>query len=195
MRRRAMTTIDFVIAVLKSRNLPHQFRDAIRWFQSQFGDLPALRGRPAGIVKVKPFRVGVGGELEHLIRSGVFRILSEKARSILFVISHLRDEHNQAHIPYRTLQRYTGIGSRTTIRAKLDELIAIHVIEQAETRAGSLKPSNVYTFTPYHSDLLTLINQTYENNREAIERDIEFYREEKNARRRYLRARSKASLS
>jgi hypothetical protein len=190
--RRAMSTIDFVIAVLKSRNQPHEFPDAIRWFRKEFGNLPTLRGRPAGITRDKPFRVGVGGDLEHLIRSGVFCTLSEKARSILFVIAHLRDERNRAHIPYRTLQRYTGIGSRTTIREKLDELAAIHVIEQLHQPSGAVQPANVYVLTPHHPDLLALINQTFEANRDPIERERAFYREEEKQRRCRLKAQATA---
>jgi hypothetical protein len=123
--RRPFSNIDLVMAYLGC-----DFRQAIAWFREHFDHIPTLRGRPAGITGEKPFRVGTGGELEALVRSGVFATLSNPARSVLTVIRELRDD-SEAPIPYATLRRMTGIGSYSTIKRALDQLTRLHIIEFA----------------------------------------------------------------
>ena len=176
---RAMSNIDFVMAVLGC-----SFAGAVRWFRENFHNLPTLRGRPAGIVRERPIHVGKGGDLEHLIRSCVLPLLSEKAAILLFIIEQLRDEKGAARVSYATFRRYTGIGSDTTVRQKLKELLDLHIIETRKRRVGPLEPDNVYVLTPDHPDLVELMNRTYRSQREAIDQECEYYREAKRARRR-----------
>jgi hypothetical protein len=181
--RRAMNPIDFVMAVLASRNQPCRFRDAIKWFRNEF-NLPILKGRPAGLTRDKPYRVGVGDDLESLIRSGLFATLSAKAQGILFVIRSLRDDKNRARLPYQTLMRHTGIRSRTTISTATAELEAIHIIEIQKGRTAALEPENIYVYTPNDPRLLQSIQDTAEKNREAITAAVDYYHQEKLAKRR-----------
>jgi hypothetical protein len=182
--RRAFSTIDFVIAVLESRGQPHDLPAALRWFQKEFGDLPTLKGRPAGITADRPFRVGTAGELEDFIRSGLFATLSPKAVRILFVITQLCDDKRRARLPYQTLMRFTGIRNRTSIKHALDELTAIHIIEIQKGRTVALEPENIYTFTPHNPALIQQMQDTAKQTRAAIAAETEYYREQKKARRR-----------
>ena len=182
-----MRTIDFVMAVLQSRNLPCDLPAAIRWFQKEFGSLPTLKGRPAGITRDKPYRVGVGGPFEFFVRSGLYGTLSEPARNVYSVIRDLIDADKKARIPYRTMQRYTGIRSRTTLKKKLDELAAVHILKTDKRHAGALEAQNVYTLTPDDPECIRQANELCKTNRDAINAEIEFQREQRLAKRRKTR--------
>lgn len=177
---RAMTNIDFVMAVRSC-----DFRGALRWFRQEYGRLPTLRGRPAGVVRDKPFRVGASGsDLEGLVRSGVFRSLSSKALRVLFVIDNLREDAAVRGIPYRTLLRYTGIGSKTTIKEALDELVALHLLEirKSDQKSADPEPRNLYVLTPQDPKLLDLMNQTFRADRDGVDAECNYYRAAKLAR-------------
>jgi hypothetical protein len=181
---RSMSTIDFVIAVLEYRNLPHTFSDAIRWFGKEFGNLPTLKGRPAGLVRDKPFHVGVAGPFEYFVRSDLYASLTKPAKIIYSVIRDLSDGERKTRIPYRTLRRHAGFGSDHTIKSALDELVAIHLLDIHKSHAGSLEPYNVYRLTPDDPEFLRLANESCQRNREAIATEVEFYREQRLAKRR-----------
>lgn len=178
---RAMRNIDLVMAVLHC-NLP----GALKWFREQFGDLPTLRGRPAGLTQNKPFRVGIGGELEDLIRCGFYATLSEKAVRVLDVILHLRDTSGRASLSYPELLHFTGLASRSTIKAALDELIRYHIIERREASADAsgFRPKSTFVPTLKNDDLQELIRHTYSKNRAAVAEEIEYHKQSKLARRR-----------
>jgi len=179
--RRAMRNIDLVMGVLGC-DLP----GALRWFREQFGNLPTLRGRPAGLVQNKPFRVGIGGELEDLIRCGFYATLTEKAVRVLDVILHLRDSSGRAQLSYPELRHFTGIASDATIKAALDELLRFHIIERREASADAsgFKPKGTFVPTLKNDDLQELIRHTYSKNRAAVAEEIEYHKESKLARRR-----------
>jgi hypothetical protein len=179
--QRAMSNIDLVMGVLRC-----DFAVALKWFRKEFNNLPTLRGRPAGLVHNKPFRVGLGGELEDVIRSGIFATLTEKAVRVLVVILNLRDSTGRVRISYPELRHATGIGSQSTIRAALDELLRLHLIDQRMTSADSsgLKPKNAYVPTLNHPELLELMRTTFLKNREVVAQQIDYYREAKLNRRR-----------
>ncbi len=177
--RRAFSNIDLVQGVLRC-----DLRTAIAWFGEHFGHIPTLRGRPAGIATDRPFRVGVGGELEPLMRSGVFATLSNPAVRVLAVIRELRDDRGEARLPYATLRRKAGIGSDTTVKNALDELTALHLIAIRKGRTGVLQPQNIYTLTPDHTDFVRLMTETYRKNSDAIAEECDYRRELRLARRR-----------
>jgi hypothetical protein len=177
--RRALSNIDLVMAVLGC-----DFRKAVGWFRREFGSLPLLRGRPAGLTRERPFRVGTGGDLEDVVRSGLYATLSNPARSILQVIQELRETKGAARVPYKSLMRYAGVGSKSTIKAALDELAGIHLLDIHKTHRGSIEPHNVYCLTPHDPELRKLIQEAYDRNRDAIAAECDYYRETKLARRR-----------
>ena len=181
--RRAMNVVDFTMKVFESRGQPSRFKDALRWLGSEF-HLPMLEGRPAGITGDKQFRVGVGGPFEYFVRSDLYATLSKPAKIIYSVIRDLSDRDLKARVSYRTLRRHSGIGSDHTIKDALDELVAIHLLEIRKSHAGSLEPFNVYRLTPDDPAFLELANQSCQSNREAITAEVEYYREERLARRR-----------
>lgn len=180
--RRAFSNLDLVMGVLQC-NLPA----AVAWFRGHFQGIPALRGRPAGVLHERPFRVGVGGLLEPLVRSGVYATLSNPARSILTVIRELAGDQSEVELSYTTLQRKTGIGSRSTVKSALDELTGIRIVSIRKGRAGILQPTNIYVLTPDNPDLARLMNDIYGKNREEIARDVAYRREVRLARRRVER--------
>jgi hypothetical protein len=187
--RYAMNVIDFVMAVFASRKQPCKLPDVIRWFRNEF-NVPLLKGRPSGLTRGRPYRVGIGDELEPLIRSGLFATLSAKAQGILFVIRSLRDDKNRARLPYATLRRFTGIGSDTTIKDATGELEAIHIVKIEKGRTAGLEPENVYVYTPNDPRLIQSIQDTAEKNRDAIAAAVDYYRQQKLAKRRKAKAAS-----
>jgi hypothetical protein len=176
--RRAYSNLDLVMGVLDC-DLPK----AIAWFREHF-NIPSLRGRPGGVTPEKSFRVGTGGELEAFIHSGVYATLSHPAARVLAVIRELRDENGEAQLPYATIRRKTGIASDTTVKNALDELTGIHLLDTRKGRVGVLQPQNIYRLTPEHPDLVRLMTDTYHNIRADIDRECEYRRELKRARRR-----------
>jgi len=122
---------------------------ALRWFQAHW-DIPlASAGRPAGSRgSPKPYRVGFGGPLESLIRSGLFGELSEPTARLLPVLVAVQDERGQCNWSYEALMAASGIRTPKNIRKGLNELLQMHAItERRITRLDGPGHRNLYRLT------------------------------------------------
>jgi hypothetical protein len=145
-------------------------REAIRWFSCHW-EIPTTRpGRPAGTHKpvMTSYRVGRGGPLEAIVRSGLFGEMSFAAGKLLTVLAAVQDEHNECDWSYPSLQRAAGIASSDTLHTAIEDLRGLHILTVGRAvRPGERNAHNVYRLTLDHPELAGLISSTYRANQYA----------------------------
>jgi hypothetical protein len=183
---RAYSAIDLVQKVLGLDT-----RSAINWIAARF-EVPSIpKGRH--LPKADPFRsvsrVGLGGSLEQIIRSGLWAHLTPSERTILPVLCELRDSTKDAfEMSYRGIRRYSGIGSDTTVRAALHHFEQMHLLKIHREReaGGLLRACNSYELTLDDPRLLELMAEYYQCEQEEIEAERQSREEQRNIRRHIL---------
>jgi len=169
-----MGPVDLVISVLDLKGPG----EAARWFADRF-DVPDL---PPGKHLVQPardiFRVGLEGDIELLVRSGLWARLSPPAQSLVPVLLELagRNPGTQTlslQISYRALARYSGIGSPRAISKALRELREIGWLSVAvgarRPGPGPVRNVSSYLLTPRSQEILELANANVAQLRNDIE--------------------------
>jgi len=183
---RAYSAIDLVQKILGCDT-----RDAINWIAARF-EVPSIpKGRH--LPKADPFRsvsrVGLGGSLEQVIRSGLWANLTPSERSILPVLCELGDSTKDAfEMSYRGIRHYSGIGSDTTVLAALHHFEQMHLlkIHRAREAGGLLRACNSYELTFDDQRLLELMAEFYQREQKEIEAERQNRQEQRNIRRRVL---------
>ncbi len=161
---RYFSGLDLVQKVLKC-TLP----EAIRWFCLHWEIPKTQPGRPVGSYKAtRPYRIGYGGPLEPIVRSGLFGEMSFAAGKLLTVLATVQDEHNKCDWSYPSLQRAAGIASSDTLHTAIEDLHRLHILTIGkEVRPGERNAHNVYRLTLDHPGLAELISSTYRANQYA----------------------------
>jgi hypothetical protein len=183
---RAYSAIDLVQKVLGLDT-----RAAINWIAARF-EVPSIpKGRH--LPKADPFRsvsrVGLGGLLEQVIRSGLWASLTPSERSILPVLCELRDSTKDAfQMSYRGIRRKAGVRSDTTVCAALHHFEQLHLlkIHRAREVGGLLRACNSYELTFDDPRLLELMAEFYQCEQKEIEAERQSRQELRNIRRRVL---------
>jgi len=143
---------------------------AINWFCCHW-EIPRTRpGRPAGTHKpvMMPYRVGHGGPLEAIVRSGLFGEMSFAAGKLLTVLTTVRNEHDECDWSYPSLQRAAGIASSDTLHTAIEDLRRWHILAVGKSvRPGEKNAHNVYRLTLDHPELAKLIDSTHRANQYA----------------------------
>lgn len=160
--------IDLVMGV---RGL--DFAAAVEWIAKCFPVQNVKPGHPVGCrtAETPPYRVGVqGSDLEVLVRSGMFGQLSAAARSILVVLSNLRDpDSGLSCLSYAALMRYAGIGSNASVAQALKRLARVHAIEiHRGFWVGGIRKCSSYRVTLDDPKFLEACNRLYTATRDQI---------------------------
>jgi hypothetical protein len=179
------SNIDLVMAVRACST-----REAIGWIAARFPVPVIPKGRH--LMKREQLepcsRVGFGGRLENVVRSGLWATLTPSAKAILGVFSELADPNSDSlMISYRGLMRFAGVGSNSSVARSVKYLERICLLKVQRNDAGDgLRGCNSYLLTldnPALEKLMTRIHQQHRAEAEA-EREI---REELRSRRRQQR--------
>ena len=154
-----MGPIDFVMDVLGLAAA-----DAALWIAERF-EVPAI---PVGkrLAEADRWRGRIGYErgLDLLVRSGLFGVLSEPARSIAAVFQAMSekqeptDQQFSIQISYLGITRYSGVRSPNAIRKALIELGEIGFLKfpEAGLRRGPDQPASAYIVMPNSDELYEL---------------------------------------
>ena len=163
---------------------------AINWIAARFPVPSIPKGRH--LRNPDPFRsvsrVGLGGPLEMIVRSGLWANLTPSESKVLAVFCALHDQTtDKFQISYCGIRRYAGIKSDTTVARVLNRFQQMHLLKIHRARAdGGLRACNSYHLTlddPRVHDLMTKI---YEGERDEIEAERQSRQEHRNMRRRVL---------
>ena len=181
------STVDLVMGVLGC-----DFPLAVGWICERFPVPSANRGSPIGPrSRWRPnYRVGTSGtELELLVLSGLWALLTATQQKIVPVLRAFRDEETGwAQISYRGLMRYAGVGSATSIARAIRGFECLHALRVERTQAvGVVRGCSRYRLTFDDADFLRGLNEVYRRHREAIERERAFRAEARVSKNRRAR--------
>jgi hypothetical protein len=177
------SSVDLVMQILGCP-LP----DAIMWIANRF-DVPWIPRserptKPATRIAVVG-RVGTGGPLESLIRSGLWRKLTLREQSALSVFSNFADSNGSFTISYKGITKFTGVGSYTTVSRILSHFVQLGMLEIQRDDADNLvRPTNTYRLTLDSAPLHKLIQEMFEQQRRHIEQEKGLRRERREQRRK-----------
>jgi hypothetical protein len=165
-------------------------RGAIQWIAARFSVPSIPKGRH--LRNPNPFRsvarVGLGGMLEQVVRSGLWANLTPSEKAVLPVLCEM-SEHNAEGfcISYRGIRRFAGIGSDTTVARVLDRFQRRHLLKvHRATADGGLRACNSYDLTLDDPQLHQLMAEFCESERKGIEAERLIRQEHRNLRRRVL---------
>jgi len=159
---------------------------AARWIAERFAVPRAKVGRPRGsrATHVPSLRAGLNGEMEVLVRSGVYGQLDPGPQAVLVTLFHFRDpDTGLTQLSYRGIAVYSGVESPATISKALKFLRRIHAIQILQTpRLGITRPCNQYRVTLEDEQFLALCNEKYRALRESTEKERAICSEKRFAR-------------
>lgn len=130
------SNVDLVMNVLGCSTI-----QAIQWIAARFPVPTIPKGRHLKHrEQLQPFsRVGLGGRVENLVRSGLWAALSHSEKAILAVFCELADPNtHNLRISYRGLMRFAGVRSCATVAGatKHFERICLLRVERGSTGMG-----------------------------------------------------------
>jgi hypothetical protein len=153
-------------------------REAAKWIAEHF----EVQELPLGKHLVQPerkiFRVGFEGDIELLVRSGLWALLSAATQSVLPVLRELaqRNPGTQTftiQISYRALARYSGIASPKAIAKALRELQEIGWLSASpgvrQVGSGPVRNVSTYLLTPRSDEILELANANFAQMRNDVD--------------------------
>jgi hypothetical protein len=168
-------------------------RGAIKWIASRFLVPTIPKGRH--LPKVDEFRglsrVGCGGALEMVIRSGLWSQFTASERAILPVFSELT-EHGTSPVTlsYRGIRRFSGIRSDSTVAAVLRRFQTMHLLHVHRGMAeNGLRACNSYELTLDDPHLQKAMLEIYESERHEIEAEREYRKEQRQRRQAQVQSR------
>jgi len=191
---RAHSSIDLVQMLLGLDT-----RAAVAWIAARFAVPTIPKGRH--LTKLDPFRsvsrVGLGGSLEDVIRSGLWSHLTRSEKAVLPVLCALTDPSaNGLQLSYRGIRRFAGIRSDTTVGRVLMRFEAMNVLKvHRGTSEGGLRTCNSYELMLDNPRFLQLMTDIYEWERREIEAERDSRQDERNARRRELIAKKSVAAN
>jgi hypothetical protein len=164
--------------------------DAIKWIAARFRVLSIPKGRHLG--NAVPFRsvsrVGLGGMLEMVVRSGLWASLTPSEKAVLPVLCALSDHTTEGVcVSYRGIRRFSGIGSDTTVARVLHRFEQMHLlnIHRGKDDDG-LRVCNRYELTLDDPRLHQLMTELREWEEKEIDAERQCRREQRNMRRRVV---------
>ena len=187
---------DVVKAVLNLSSIG----DAARWIAGRF-DVPSLaRGKHIDRPERLTWTFGFESELGLLIRSGLWAQLEPGTQRVVPVlldfVSHNPEECGALRISFRTLMRYTGIGSPNTISGALRELGRIGWLKKVPRKSiiggGPVRETATYSIRAKSDEIYELAHATYVQFAKECEAQRNIRSEARAVRQRQLRARTGA---
>jgi hypothetical protein len=183
-----MGPIDLVVAVLSI-----SLGDAALWIANQF-EVPLVPRRRLS-TPAAPFRVGHERGLGLLIRSGLWRTLSQAARCIAPVLLEMAgqdlssEQELTLQMSYAAISQYSGVRSHRAIRAALVALTEIgflRCVDTSRVRTPERQASR-YVVTPGSNDLWESANAFAGQFRNEIAAEKELRKRAREKRIRLLR--------
>jgi hypothetical protein len=177
--------IDLVMDVLALQNAA----DAGLWIAERF-PVPTIPARKR-LTSESRLRSPVGYErgLGLLIRSGLWRILSEPAKAIAPVLMEYAEKRKagvvfDVQIAYRRISRFSGIQSPNAIRKGLMELseVGFLVLPGGPVHRSPDRQSGAYVVTPNSDQLWELAQMVARQQQQEIAAEIELRKRDRNAR-------------
>lgn len=109
--------------------------------------------------------------ITNLVRSGLWRDLSQSERSILPVLVTFTDSDRRvAEISYRGLMRYSGVGSQATIAKAIHHFEQMHLLRVIRAPGGlRLRGVSQYCLTLDDPEFQTMVMNVFQRQRTEIE--------------------------
>jgi hypothetical protein len=181
-----LSTIDLVMDFRSAT-----FKEAINWITDKF-EVP-ICSRIQTRTRFSPLerRNGEDWPLERFVSSGLWASLGHPAQALLPVfLTVVRTGENDVSLSYRTLQRYSGLGSPSSVRRGLDELKFIGVVAQARIPKREdglpIRESATYRVTPKSKVVEQMADQVMLQMELEIIDEIELRDQQRADRRRIL---------
>jgi hypothetical protein len=195
-------TLSVIDVVMDVRSM--DVAGAVRWLRLHFELKYISRGlHLKDNHAIRPYQVGHEQPTELLIKSGIWADLSPASQRIAPVLLCFAEHGKQpdtfeVRLGYRTIQRYSGIGSFETISNALHQLAELEWLKklpEENIEATVVRNANSYVLTPYSDTLMETANSMAGANRAAIEQERELRRQQRNARRHSSQASQGSALS
>jgi hypothetical protein len=161
-------------------------REAIEWIAARF-KVPAIpKGKHLQSREQRePFsRVGLGGRLENIVRSGLWAYLHPSERAILGVLCELSESNTDSlQISYRGLMRFAGVRSYATVARVVKQFERICLLKVDRSVGGDgLRNCNRYVLTLNHPVLHDLMASLYQQQHREIEAEREIRKDQRRRR-------------
>jgi hypothetical protein len=180
-----LSPIDLVMSVLRL-----DFREALRWLTSRWEIPKAAKGKHIEHQQRWPerFRVVNGSTLGSLIRSGIWASFTPAQCKILPVLEEFADaQTRKVTISYRGIMRYSEVRSPSTVAAALRRFRSLRILSVETSRNDDgFRSCNSYRLTLDDPAFLTLANETYKKQKEAIAQERGLRAEARRQRQRTI---------
>jgi hypothetical protein len=143
---------------------------AIRWIAQRFPVPNVPKGKHLTTTRRwKPaFRVGTGGLMEIIVRSGLLAELSGAEVKVLQVLVAFADRNGEVTISYAGIAQYAGVASPSTVRKALLRLQKLHLLEISRKVSGGFRECSSYRLTVDDPQFLALARERSDKTRELV---------------------------
>jgi hypothetical protein len=176
---RPMSTIDLVMLV---EGL--DVAAAVKWITQRFAVPGIPKGKHlAATQRWRPvFRVGTGGLMENIVRSGILADLDGSVAKVLEVFVAFADREGVVEISYGGLMQYAGV-SRDTVARAITVLKKLHLLEIESKQGSGWRNCSSYRLTVDDPKFLQMAEERTRLTQELVAAE----RAERAARRQELR--------
>jgi hypothetical protein len=164
---RSWSNIDLVMSVLEC-----DLKEALDWIATHYAVPQVPKGKHLERKsRYKPrYRVGTGGVMETIVRSGLLADLTGAEAKVLQALLTFTDPSTGvAEISYYGIMRYAGVGSCSTVRKALLRFQKFYLLQIKTRPSGTFRECGNYQFTPDDPGFLAIAHERSETTKELVQ--------------------------